>query len=718
MRIRIAAIGMLLVLSATLTAAMQSGNDLYQQGLTRETAGNIKGAVQVFERIVRDFSSNRTLTAKALLQLGRWSELLGEDQARKYYDRLVREFSNQTEHTEVVAQAKIRLAVLQPPNSAPTNAAISVQALPEVNGDGGLMSVSPDGSLAAIIDYSKGQNLALYDFAKKQTRLLTDLDWSMGWVYHAVWSPDGRRVAYQFGKGRNFELRVTTLDGKSNAIYRTAVDPLPYIQPAGWTSDGKTLIVLAAMGDKTWAMGALPVTGGPFKLIRSLGWSRGGGERNASPRLSPDGRFIAYLEGEPGLRDVHIVSIDGREVYRITDHPADDMGAVWSPDSRHLAFTSNRLGSVSLWTVEVKDGKPVGQPLKLQDGMLSAKLIDWTARGVFYDQQTSAHDLYMVSMDPVEGRPISSPRQLPYSRTGRNVSPAWSPDGSQFAFVSSTAAQPTQRYVVVMAADGSESREFAIPTVRWDYPASPPDLHWFGNGRGLGFSGRDMRGSAAVFRLTLQSGQWDITTLAAGDGWATRTEWNREGSAFYFSRDTSDKSGIFERAVNETTERLVYRASPGLMNIRSLEFSPDHKWLAFREITTKDGSIGIGRILVVDVQNGETRSLVEDVFNMSDSAASPANLVGWTPSGDLVIRRSGPAGVFETLSVPVTGGAPRPIAIPRLASSASGESQSDLIAKWSPDGRWMVLGRATSRWDTFVIENPMATALRATTAPR
>jgi Tol biopolymer transport system component len=52
---------------------------------------------------------------------------------------------------------------------------------------------------------------------------------------------------------------------------------------------------------------------------------------------------------------------------RITDHPADDFAPVWSPDSRHLAFKSNRLGSVSLWTVELKDGVTAGQPMKLKD---------------------------------------------------------------------------------------------------------------------------------------------------------------------------------------------------------------------------------------------------------------------------------------------------------------------------------------------------------------
>ena len=109
MRIRIVAIGMLLLLSAALTAAVQNGNDLYQQGLARETAGDIKGGIQIFERIVRDFSSNRTLAARALVQLGRWSDVLGQDQARKYYERVTREFADQK---DAAAEARARLDVL------------------------------------------------------------------------------------------------------------------------------------------------------------------------------------------------------------------------------------------------------------------------------------------------------------------------------------------------------------------------------------------------------------------------------------------------------------------------------------------------------------------------------------------------------------------------------------------------------------------------------
>jgi Tol biopolymer transport system component len=115
-------------------------------------------------------------------------------------------------------------------------------------------------------------------------------------------------------------------------------------------------------------------------------------------------------------RDVHVVSLDGREGYRITDHPGDDFAPIWSPDSRHLAFKSNRLGSVALWTVEIKDGKRVRQPVKVKDGMQSARLIDWTERGIFSNQFTIARDLYTVPMDPIED-------------TQPELSAKWSPDG-------------------------------------------------------------------------------------------------------------------------------------------------------------------------------------------------------------------------------------------------------------------------------------------------
>src|SRR5215510_3517109 len=127
MRIRFITIGLLLLFLAAAVTARQSGNDLYQQGLARETAGDIKGAIQIFERIVRDSSSNRSLTAKALLQLGRWSDMLEQDRGGKYYERLIREFSDQPEYADVVAQAKARLTALAETSPSSATGAMTVR---------------------------------------------------------------------------------------------------------------------------------------------------------------------------------------------------------------------------------------------------------------------------------------------------------------------------------------------------------------------------------------------------------------------------------------------------------------------------------------------------------------------------------------------------------------------------------------------------------------
>ena len=703
MRNRLVAVGMLLAVSAVVMTAGQNGSDLYQQGLAREAAGDIKGAVLIFERIVRDSSANRTITAKALIKLGEWSDLLGQD-ARSYYERVVREFADQPGQADLVAHARARLATLIP-MSASTPAGMILTPLPDLGTAVDLLAVAPDGAKAIVRDNSKGEDIALYDLAKKQKRLLTDPD--EGWTDFAVWSPDGQRVAYLLDRARSdvFDLRVTTLDGRSTVVYSTTGLPL---QPVGWTPDGSTLIVVVRRPDNTWTLGTVPAAGGRFTPLRSLGWSYN--RRDATPRLSPDGRFIAYLEGETGLRDVHVVSLDGREAHRITDHPGDDAAPIWSPDGRRLAFTSNRAGSVALWTVEVKDGKPAGQPVKVKDGMQSARLIDWIARGIFYDQEVTTSDLYTMPIDPVDARPTASPRLIPYSRTGRNLSPAWSPDG-RLAFISSTAADVNRRYLVVMAADGGPAREFLIPTTTYFNAQAPYDLRWFGDGRGVGFSGLDSRGAPAVFRLRFDTGEWDTIPIPAKS--FTVTEWNRDGSAFYFVRRGSIEptGGIFERAVTGDSERLAHRAPPDSW-ISQLQFSPDHKWLAFRVMLNNFTE----RIAIVDVATGESRELLEVVSNEND----PVQLhpVTWTPSGDFVVERMRiETGATETLILPVNGGAARPIAIDTLPPSGRRGGKAPLVARWSPDGRSMVLGRVSRGWETFVIENPLAAA-RAATASR
>ena len=81
----------LIILALTIAAppaGAQTGEDLYQRALVLERSnGEVREAIQLYERIVRDFASDRTLAARALLRLGMAHEILGNAEARMAYER-------------------------------------------------------------------------------------------------------------------------------------------------------------------------------------------------------------------------------------------------------------------------------------------------------------------------------------------------------------------------------------------------------------------------------------------------------------------------------------------------------------------------------------------------------------------------------------------------------------------------------------------------------
>ena len=86
---------LLLAFGAQVASAAPSGYDLFQKALVKERAeGNIDEAIQLYQRIVKDFAADRTVAAKALVQIGQCYEKLGKEEARKAYQRVLREFEN------------------------------------------------------------------------------------------------------------------------------------------------------------------------------------------------------------------------------------------------------------------------------------------------------------------------------------------------------------------------------------------------------------------------------------------------------------------------------------------------------------------------------------------------------------------------------------------------------------------------------------------------
>lgn len=72
------------------------------------------------------------------------------------------------------------------------------------------------------------------------------------------------------------------------------------------------------------------------------------------PAISPDGKTVAFsYKG-----DIWTVPANGGQARQITTNPAYDAYPVWSPDSRQIAFTSSREGSMDIYVVGRDGGTP------------------------------------------------------------------------------------------------------------------------------------------------------------------------------------------------------------------------------------------------------------------------------------------------------------------------------------------------------------------------
>ncbi|MDP4263280.1 MAG: S41 family peptidase [Bacteroidota bacterium] len=79
----------------------------------------------------------------------------------------------------------------------------------------------------------------------------------------------------------------------------------------------------------------------------------------SSPRVSPDGKWIAFTGRQYGNADVFLMPVNGGEIKQITYHSGNDEVTSWSWDSKYIYFNSNRMGQIAGYKVSADGGTPV-----------------------------------------------------------------------------------------------------------------------------------------------------------------------------------------------------------------------------------------------------------------------------------------------------------------------------------------------------------------------
>lgn len=236
------------------------------------------------------------------------------------------------------------------------------------------------------------------------------------------------------------------------------------VRAVTWSPDGRTLLVSWYRRDRHRLYVVFGPTGFGAPPDRSSGIPMMDEEaRHGS--WAPDRLWVAFETSRDGNDEIYRARPDGMGPENLTADPAADQAPAYSPDSRRIAFTSNRGGGASaIWIMgsDGRDPRPLGAPVP--DG--AQRWPAWSRDGrrlAFSLSVGGGHGVYVA---PVDG---SSAAEI-----ALGARPAWSHDGRTLYY-------DRLDSIFVRRADGSGDEEFVVTGVA---PAPSPDGRWLAFVRG------------------------------------------------------------------------------------------------------------------------------------------------------------------------------------------------------------------------------------------
>jgi eukaryotic-like serine/threonine-protein kinase len=165
------------------------------------------------------------------------------------------------------------------------------------------LRLSLDRTRAAVVSFEgPGADVSVYDL---KTGARTRLTFGEG-AWFLAWSSDGKRVVYSTQKAgmESTEVYLQRTDGAG--LRELLLSSGQQDHPTDWTRDGRSILInRGELGSQQiWV---IPMSGDrkPFRLLPNAAYD------HMDARVSPDGKWVAYVSAESGMSEVYVTTFPG-----------------------------------------------------------------------------------------------------------------------------------------------------------------------------------------------------------------------------------------------------------------------------------------------------------------------------------------------------------------------------------------------------------------------
>lgn len=179
-------------------------------------------------------------------------------------------------------------------------------------------AISPDGDkIACVLTRDGNSEIYLIDMKGKVIKRLTRhlaIDTSPSW------SPDGRLIA--FVSDRSGRPQIYIMDSYGLNVRRLTYEG-SYNDSPIWSQRGDRVTFVSRTRSGRFDLASIDTSGAYYRILTELGM-------NENPHFSPDGKHIIFSSTRLGLRDIFTMDVTGRNQRRLTRHGRCS-NPVWGP---------------------------------------------------------------------------------------------------------------------------------------------------------------------------------------------------------------------------------------------------------------------------------------------------------------------------------------------------------------------------------------------------